>query len=400
MLFIARRIITRPKIISLVDSFMLKVRVNVKDPKKVYYVNRKTGQSQWEKPSLLKSQDLPTKIMNKWYSLMYNHEGTLYEHYVNPYNGRYTHLSYDKAARTIQSLVRNHLLKLILITRDVLQKVVPLVKNAENVYEKNKDQLRAVINYALVAHIVHKNEPLGKELYIRSLDLSEASPLVTRSFAFYILCTCEPPLLLAREKALRWLADAKRRDENHDKFKMAYNVYRYALLHRPKDPQTLINLSLVEILVYNNKSKAEKMLRRAIAIAPFDPRVVEIWNYLKDQFPERQLLYNAASAIEQVDTSKGGKKRVIHGRPCAENPSWAGWCYVTEDPYKMTKILGPYWYNPVTGREKILKPDFQKEWNKRKLRSKFEGEKHGLEIYFDPLTSCHFQYHVMSDTYM
>ena len=394
-----RMAMARPLAIRLLDRHFLVVRVSHKaDEKNVYYVDRRSGVSSWDKPKLLRSSDLPTKPKNVWYSVKYLHGDLHYEHYVNPYNGRYTHLSINRAATIIQCLARNHLLKLIQIPQDILKTVVPLVKSAADIYERNNRSLRAVINHALVTHIVNFDELNGKRLYVDSLDLSEASPLVTRAFAMYLLCSCEPPLQLAREKALRWLADAKRRDSSHKKFTTAYNIYRFSLLNKPKHVQAMLNLALAELLIYGNKMRSEKLMRRALAADPFNTRVIEMWNYVKEQFPERQLMYYPASR-DVISTKHGGKKRLIHARPCMEDPAWAGWCYVTEDPYKQTKVQGPYWYNPVNGRERTKEPDFKKEFEERRVRSKFEGEKDGLEMYFDPLTSSHFQYHLLSDTY-
>jgi hypothetical protein len=137
---------------------------------------------------------------------------------------------------------------------------------------------------------------------------------------------------------------------------------------------------------------------------------MEIWKFLKDRFPERTLMYNPLSRINQskasiqesMDKSKGKKLKVVHGRPVVENHQWAGWVYVPEDTYKASKTMPagfPYWYNPATGAETLDPPDFHQEWVTRKNRSHFQIEDHGLEQYYDPLTSDYFVYHPLTDTY-
>jgi hypothetical protein len=91
---------------------------------------------------------------------------------------------------------------------------------------------------------------------------------------------------------------------------------------------------------------------------------------------------------------------MVHGRLATECPDWAGWVFIEEDEFKVSKLVGSYWYNPATGQEQIKMPEMQKEWEVRLMRSQFQGEKHGLENYFDPMTSAYFQRHVLSNTFM
>lgn len=143
----------------------------------------------------------------------------------------------------------------------------------------------------------------------------------------------------------------------------------------------------------------ERLLRRALSIAPFEPRVIETWTFLKDRFVDAQRGYVPVARIEGYDSVKAGKRRMVHGRLAAENPAWAGWVYVEDDELKVSKIRGPYWYNPVTAQEQVKPPDFHAEWHVRLKRSQHNGEKHGLDNYFDPLSSTYFQHHVLSDTF-
>jgi hypothetical protein len=277
-----------------------------------------------------------------------------------------------------------------------------IYKNAANQYEKNKKRLAFVINYALTLHIIDFDEEKAKVLYGESVDLSEANPLVTRAYAFFLLGTCEPPVALNRERAATLLADGKRKDEDHSKFELAYYLYKFSCLKNPNDYRALINLALVQCLLYGENYNAEKLLRRALALGPFEDRVIEIWKFLKDRFPERQLIYNPNSRVNKIKMNGSGKKRIIHGRAVIENNSWAGWCYVDKDEYGASKNFrkgSSYWYNPADGSEQEDEPIFKDQWAIRRERSLFQEEVYGLEQYFDPLTSEYFQYQLLTDSY-
>jgi len=141
-------------------------------------------------------------------------------------------------------------------------------------------------------------------------------------------------------------------------------------------------------------------MRRALSIAPFDSRVLELWKYLREKFPDRQVLHNAPARIEQNSTSKSQKPpRLIHGRPAVEEPQWAGWVFIPEDTYKKSKIIGPYWYNPATAEETIKEPKWKEQWAIRRTRSTWDNANAGLHLYYDPLTAQYFHYHELTDTY-
>jgi hypothetical protein len=444
-----RRALVRPRIIEMLDKIYLKVKVSTLDPA-CYYLHRYNGVSTWEKPKLLGNHDLYTQpIVSHWVPVYYQHEGITYTHYVNPFTGLYTHLLPDQAARKIQHLARKHLLKVIRMPKVAFMKAAAIFKTAEELYysyenrggkkppqssqgsrpvsrqmantvsprQPGEDQpqirrkLAHVINYAIVLHVVDCNEALAKEVYREAVDLSESNPLVTRCYAFFLLSTCEPPLQLNRERALLLLQDAKRKDEDHSRFEIAFQLFQFGVLRSPMNPVALVNMALVHCILYNNNYLGEKLIRRALSLAPFEERVMEIWKYLKNRFPERTVLYNPMSRINKMKSSiqetlqqMSNDKRslkTIHGRPAVENSQWAGWVYIPEDVYKASRTIKgiPYWYNPADGKESIEPPDFQEQWAIRKTRSHYQLTEYGLEQYFDPLTSDYFQYHPLTNTY-
>lgn len=400
-----RRALVRPIIIRKLDALMLKVKSEPYDGAPIYYLNRFTGASNWNKPKLLGIYDIPTQPSRRWVPIHYEHNGVPSIYYVNPFTGKYTYMMPDQAAKIIQSLVRNHLLKVISMPRDSFSKAAKIFMSSGKLYHQYQEgetrRLAHVINYALVTHVVDLNEEYAKEVYREAVELSEANPLVTRAYAFYLMATCEAPIGLNRDRAQILLGDAQRRDPEIAKFQFAYSLYQFACLRQPNNPKTLVNLALVQCILYTKNFTGEKLLRRALALAPFEERVMEIWKFLKDRFPERHIMYNPMSRIHKMQIAANGKKRTIHGRQVVESNQWSGWCYVEDDIYQVSKIHKgiPYWYNPADGSETSDMPNFMEQWEIRKTRSFFQVEEYGLEQYYDPLTSDYFQYHPLTNTY-
>ena len=394
-----RRALIRALIPGWLDHCYLKIRANYDDPDSHYYIDRRTGESFWEKPKLLRGNELPTQPVYIWVDIgYYDHQGYYYEQYVNPITGQFSHLSIDAAARVIQNLVRSFQIRPFVIHLNKIDKSLSIQRSAlKNYQDSGGKKLVHVINLALIKHLIEGKEDEARDLYEQCMQISDSNPLVTRCVAIFLLGTCDPPKVPNREKAIRLFKDAHRRDETGEKFQLAYDtMYRYALLRRPKDYKLLCALGVCEWYVWNNKERAERVLRRAVALAPFEERVQDTWSTLRDEFPERQLVFRPAAA-GSLASDEGAKMKIIHGRQSKENSLWAGWVYCLADPDDL-RTRG-YWYDPATGERSETKPDFYSTWTKRKERSKFEKAVAGLEYYYDPMTSAYFQYHVLSDTY-
>ena len=363
--------------------------------------------------------------------------------YINPFTGKYSHLSVDRAVRMIQGTMRNSLLRVVLPSRELVAKVIKLTKKAESSYNKETRDLAPVINWAITKQALHMDEAGCKDIYKHAIELSAFSPLVRRAYAIFQISMCKAPIAAVRDRALKQLDNASYMDATVSKFQTALAFYEYACVLRPRCHRAHLNLALVDILIFNNNSRGERVLRRAIAYAPFDHRVMENWSYLKERFPEQQMLYYPSSRVEMTHTGKaedkGGKKRSMYGYVVTENIHWAGWVYVDENdnpdinPVKKAakmskkkreklekemkekmkddkfkdwaavtealKINYSFWYNPADGTQQPDSPDFQWESLVRKRRSAYVEQKGGLELYYDPLTSVHFQYHPLTDSY-
>lgn len=205
-----RAIVRQTRVVQQYDAFLLKVKSHPAPGAQCYYIDRRTGTSSWDKPWLLGPHvDLTEQPSHRWVSLYYEHEGAYYQHYCNPWTGKFSHLTQDRAARVMQSLVRNAQLRPLLIPLEDLRRIMPFVRSAKREYEADPKKLMSVINYALTAHVVDLDEETGKRLYVEAIGLSEANPLVTRAFGLFVLATCEAPVGPNRARALKLMADAK-----------------------------------------------------------------------------------------------------------------------------------------------------------------------------------------------
>lgn len=380
-------------------QLILKQLIRVRDiPSGLYYyLNRATGTSSWEKPSVLRRIDLP--VENKWMDYQFMGPAGVIVHYVNPARGVYTHLSTTHAARIVQSLYRNHMLKIHRLSVADIARVRKVITQAKSNYDKDSKKLMNVVNFALVSFIIDSNELLARVLIAQALELVDSSPLVLRAHGLFLLSVCEAPVMVNRDRAIDMFELSSKRDPTVLKFELAYQMLKYALYTNPRKSQFLLSIALAEHFIYHEKMRAEVYLRRALILDSFNERLVENWKYFKDIYTEKKNLYHPPAAYEKANTTKGSKKTLMHGRTVLEDPSWAGWSYVERDGNGIGENVEPYWYNSYTGECSWGAPDFQREWRKRLLRSKFEGMKYGLESYFDTYTSAYFQYHPLTDTY-
>ncbi len=401
-----RKSLTRKRMPALLDMVLIKVKSSPTDDQNCYYIDRRSGESFWEKSKLLKTWDLPTPPTYRWIDISYwepdgKGEFKWATQFVNPFTGKFSHLSMDRAARIIQSVVRSRQLQPMKVHIDFLEKAIQIIRECRNKFEEYPGKLVNVMNLALVKHLIWDDEPGARELYLTAMEMSDSNPLVTRAYAIYLLQTGEAPTVPNREKALRLVKDASRRDERHEKFDLAYEViYRYGAMRKPRDYKKLLALGLADFYVNDDKQKAERMFRRAVAIAPFQEAVLNNWKALRDEFPENQATFAPKSRLDLVDTNKGGKKKLVHGQLSHEDVSWAGWIYIESDPDDLRSYS--YWYNPATRESTYDQPNFQEQWYIRRMRSRFEAttNEDGLEHYYDHLTQAYFQYHALTDTYM
>ena len=390
-----RRAIQRSKVPAWVDCYMLKVQTGPYD-NTYYYLNRLTGESSWDKPSLLRIHDLPTEVKYRWVILPYS-ETPLY---VNPFTGKYTHLTPNEAAKLIQSMIRNWMIKPFRMSKQEFAKAVHFERNAEELYRAQPNRLAYILNYALVEFCIRLNYSLAKRLLDEALVLADTNPLSTRLIAILLLSTVESPVKVTRERAFDLLRDGERRDTKAAKFDLSRNVFfKYACYRQPRSARVYLNLALVHFYIYKDAEAAEVVLRRAVALEPFDPHVMANWKLLRDEFPEKKYIYRPRARQQKISAEEGGKKRRIHGLAVIENLAWAGWVYVEYDPIMMKEDDTAYWYNPGTGESRKDTPNWDLEWKVRADRSYFEGEADGLEHYYDSLTQTYFQRHILTDTY-
>jgi len=98
-----RAVCANMKLRPIYDEFMVKVNVRPEADSEAYYVDRRTGVSQWEKPRLLGTHtDLTDQPSHRWVELVYEHDGEYFQHFVNPWTGKYSHYTQDQAIRIMQ----------------------------------------------------------------------------------------------------------------------------------------------------------------------------------------------------------------------------------------------------------------------------------------------------------
>jgi hypothetical protein len=173
------------------------------------------------------------------------------------YSGCYTHLTPLQAIQKMQKMARKFLLGPIAMPLEHFVRAGNILKNAQSQYtqyhsnpSKGGKRLSAVINWAMVQAVVNLDEVGGKKLYAEAVDLSEANPLVTRAYAFFMLSTAEAPIKLNRERVNILLTDASIKDPTNIKFAVAYFLYQFGAIAHPKDYRALINLAVVQVFIY------------------------------------------------------------------------------------------------------------------------------------------------------
>jgi hypothetical protein len=394
-----RRAIVRSWILHKLDSYLVKIQTSLYE-EHAYYVNRNSGESSWEKSLLLKGWDLPTQPQYRWVQLWYSYESPLF---VNPLTGKYTHLSVNRAAQIIQATARAWFLRPFLLPPDNLAKCVEFEKTSKARYDKAKEKLAGMINFALLSFAVKRDERVARQLLTQAMGLADTNPVVSRLSGIFSLATCEAPLQASRDRAAALFRDAHIRDAERKKFEAARDIFKFACLRKPKDAHTILNYGLVEYYIFDNVQLSEVLLRRAVSLLPFDERIFENWKHMRDFFPEKRMLYRPKNQIEklkQSGVSQTGKKKVVHDREVIEDFAWAGWLFAKSGATSLNpKISKEYWYNPATGEETFDIPHWEAQWDTRLHRSHYEGTTAGIEHYFDPLTACYFQRHVLSETY-
>lgn len=292
----------------------------------------------------------------------------------------YSLLSVHAAVRKIQGLARRALLRAVRLSVCNLKKVTRIHTDASSRYtvleeweqrgggggredgkgreegEERKEGrgeggwsgtglLGPVINLAMSMQILDLEESRCEGVYKQALDLSGSSPLVCRAYAIFLISTCKAPVQRSRERALQHIAASTIIDERCTKFETALCMYEYACVLHPRDYRPFLNLALVDILIYRNMKRGEKMLRRALAFDPFNPRVMALWGYLESKFSDSKCLGYPLSRIAMAASGSvgvggdnfeikelhiGGKMRLLHGFLVVDNVGWAGWCYCSD----------------------------------------------------------------------
>lgn len=451
---------------------------------KYYYLNRQTGETSWHKSKLIGQFDFHEPYF-RWVDYNYlqrrvakddvdgieitdsllaefHGEDEYIVHYVNPFTGKYTHLSIHEAAMIIQRIVRRFQFKKLSITSlEKFKKIHLLIQRIDSKFNCDSDKLANIINKALQVHLVSQNEKEATTFYEKAMELSPNNPLVIRVYALFILCTCKPPLTANRERAIFYFTSAKINDMETQKFELAHLFYQYAYMLSPHDINILLLYSMMELFIYNNLYNASMIFYRLFSIDPFNERVMSIWKWLQHQDTNNktqdhdvnpfqyfiQTMKNLSleslnyyplsrttkshnylqilnTAYQEKKVSNESKDIILmklkynklKDMNIIENTQWAGWVLAETsyrnqlDSHEVGIKQKKFWFNLADGSEQEYEPDFQMEWWKRLGHSIKQSNKSSnqsyeskdietLELYYDPLTSSYFQYHPLTDTF-
>ena len=165
-------------------------------------------------------------------------------------------------------------------------------------------------------HLLIQDEAKTREIYEQAMTLTDSNPLVLRSYGLFILAQCDAPLATTRQRALSMIKDARARDKDNLQFRTAYEIaFKYGCYKNPDSAMSYLYLGLAAYYVFENFEFAERALRRAVVMSPFDERVIENWKFLRDEFPDKAAMFQPKSRSQgMLATLKGGRPKNIHGR--------------------------------------------------------------------------------------
>ena len=272
---ILRRAIVRSQVPYWLDTYMVKVKSSADPRAQCYFINKYDGTSSWENPKLLRGNELPSQPSHRWEEVWhYDEEGYGSAYYVNPINGLVTHLSMDKAARMIQALARNRRLEIHYLPVDVFTRAVTFEREVYDKYVGPKKSLANTVNFAINQHLHVQDAKRAREIYKQAMNMTDTNPLVLRAYGVFLLAACDAPLLPNRERALAMIRDATARDKEHLQFKTCYDLgFKYGCYKNPFNALSYLYLGLAAMFVLEDTRVAEKAMRRAVMMAPFDEKI-------------------------------------------------------------------------------------------------------------------------------
>lgn len=352
-----------------------------------YYVSTHTGEITWDKPKMMGPLDVPDPP-DEWREMVDPSDGTVY--FMNPGTGQSSWLSQDDAAYLIQRCVRNKQAADIgRPTMAMMIKALRLIRESEEKFNQFPDRLSSLVNWAMVLHTQYYDFDEARNLYKQASEISAENPVLLRSYALFLLATCEPPRKVTFNRAYDMLRSAEVRDPTREKFKVAEDsLFLWSVISNPKNPKALLNYAILLQCIIQDFDQAEKFYRRALDVAPDDRMVVKNYEDFETQRLPGGRCAGGGPSLSAVKTSQVQDTR----------PEWGEWQRMYNTKAREEKFAN-FWYNTVTQATLWDQPVWTDVWEVRRARAEQTNDMGAWKELWDPTMEAAFYWNCQTNEF-
>ena len=330
-----------------------------REEKQFYYVNKKTGIAQWEKPYLLGNDDLdPPK--DEWRKEEKTGIGAeeVITFFRNLATGQTSSLSEEDAAKMMQRKFRERQSNILLDFKASLAAVanaVKFIKSTESNYAKNPQKLSYQFNFALLCYCIEFDIPKARLLFEAVYLKSPAHPVIARTYGIFILATCKPPRKKCFEIACRSFHEAEIVDPGHKMFQTAFeNFFHWSVISNPTNPFAILNYALVFQCIYSDMEKTERLYRKALAEDPTNTCVQQNFELFEEERYPGGVYDSGAPSSSVLRRSEN-----VNDDKCLRQ-KWGEWIR-KKDPFCTKPVFQYFWYNNLTKKAQYREPDWKRK---------------------------------------
>lgn len=251
-----------------------------RESRSYYYINKSTGMSQWNKPQLLGREDIELPV-DEWRRIekQQSETDTVEVYYFNLATGQTSFFTEEEAAKIVQRKFRKAHLSDLLESQKMdlctVARVLKFINDTKNNYSSNPHKISYQLNCALMHFCLEFESIKSGSLLKIVFEKSPFHPVISRSYAIFLLSTCAVPRKRNVDRARQLFQEANISDPYNKKFQIAFeNFFHWSVLSNPNHPIALLNYALVYQYIFRNRRKAEKIYRRALFKDPSNIRVV------------------------------------------------------------------------------------------------------------------------------
>jgi len=252
-------------------------------------------------------------------------------------------------------------------------KAVKIQFESEEKYLAFPNRLSAIVNWAMVLHVVYHDVDEARKLYRQAMEISPENPVLLRAQALFSLLTCEPPRNKTYQRALDNLKAAEIRDPNREKFHTAEeSLFHWTVIGNPKNARALLNYALLLQCVVKDYELAEKFYRRAVAADP------------DDKFVTRNYLDFTAQRLPGGAYAGGGPPLSALKTSVVEEAKfeWGDWRLMRNDRAP-DKRFTRFWASELAGKCSWEEPDWDEVWAIIMQRSELKEDMGGWQERWD-----------------